>query len=354
MGHEIESCIRRHHILPILSSSFAWRIISLVPAICGPEPAIGCPLADANGRGCEVEPAPLPLRKVPGFGVQEVWFVSCNKRGMLFFENSSATRPGRISVLTDRIRSWGKAVLVLFMIQHLPASDLLERRQSRPESVAFARYVASLEQQDPFTGVEPVAVLIEASLPHFYKDAQLLAIRKMGDEERSEYLIVGIVGDGAALDEVTTRYFALQQEIENLPVSSIQISPENYTFRLRGEVKTGIGSAYVYDITPKRRRAGLFRGQIWIEAGTGAEVLISGRLEGATSIGSGVDFVRETKLDGPGYARVTHLSFIVPLLGRSELVITERPLSGQDDIQRFQEPSTRESGTLNLPNLGLR
>ncbi len=240
------------------------------------------------------------------------------------------------------------------MIQHLAGSDLIARSQSRPDSVAFARYIASLEQPDPLTGLEPIAVLIEASLPRFYKDAQLLAIRRMGENERSEYLIAALVGDGAALDEVTMRYFALQEEIEKLPSSSIQISPENYKFRLRGEVKTGIGSAYVYDITPKKRRRGLFKGQIWIEAGTGSEVLTSGHLESVPSIGSSVDFVRETKLDGAGYARVTHLSFTVPLLGRSELVVTERPLSSQDDIQMFQEPSKHESSALNLPKVGLR
>jgi hypothetical protein len=273
---------------------------------------------------------------------------------VLFFKCSFHTRSGRISGLSHRIGSWGRAVLMLFMIQHLPASDLLVRSQPRPESGAFARYVASLEQHDPFSGAGPVAVLIEASLPHFYKGAQLLAIRKMGENERSEYLIVGIEGDGAALDEVTTRYVALQEEIENLPLSSIQISPENYKFRLQGEVKTGIGSAYVYDISPRKHRPGLFKGQIWIEAGTGAEVLISGRIADAPSVGGSVDFVRETKLDGVGYARITHLSFAVPLLGRSELVVTERPLGRPDDIQLFQEPSTHESSVLNLPNVGLR
>ena len=288
------------------------------------------------------------------FGVDEVWIISCKKRGMTFFNCASQTRWGRISAVTNPICTWGRAVLVVFIIQHLAASDFLQRPQSRPESVAFARYIASLEQPDPLTGVEPIAVLIEASLPHFYKDAQLLAIRRMGENERSEYLIAGLVGDGTALDEVTMRYFALQEEIEKLPSPSIQISPENYKFRLRGEVKTGIGSAYVYDITPRRRRRGLFKGQIWIEAGTGSEVLTSGHLEGAPSIGSSVDFVRETKADGAGYARVTHLSFTVPLLGRSELVVTERPLSSQDDIQMFQEPSKHESNMLNLPNLGLR
>ena len=135
----------------------------------------------------------------------------------MFFKCASHTRWGRISVVTNPICSWGRAVLVVFMIQHLAASDLFVRSQSRPDSVAFARYIASLEQPDPFTGVGPVAVLIEASLPHFYKDAQLLAIRRMGENERSEYLIAGLVGDGAALDEVTMRYFALQEEIEKLP-----------------------------------------------------------------------------------------------------------------------------------------
>ena len=274
--------------------------------------------------------------------------------GMMFFKCSSPTQLRRISASIDRISSWGRAVLVLFMIQHLPAGDLLEKPKSRPESVAFARYIASLQQHDPFTEVGPVAVLIEASLPHFYKDAQLLAVRRMGENERSEYGIVGLEGDGAALDEVTTRYFALQEEIEKLPSSSIQISPENYKFRLRGEVKTGIGSAYVYDITPRKRRRGLFKGQIWIEAGTGSEVLTSGHLEGVPSIGSSVDFVRETKLDGAGYARVTHLSFTVPLLGRSELVVTERPLGSQDDIQMPQAPLKHESSTLSLPSIGLR
>jgi hypothetical protein len=235
------------------------------------------------------------------------------------------------------------------MIQHLPASELSVSSQPRPESVAFARYIASLQQPDPFTEAGPVALLIESSLPHLYKNAQVLALRRTGTNERSEYGIVGLVGDGAALDEVTTRYFALQEEIEALPLSSILISPANYKFRLRGEVKTGIGSAYVYDITPRKRRPGLFKGQIWIEAGTGTAVLISGHLEHVTSIGSNVDFVREMRLDGPAYARVTHLSFTTPLLGRSELVVTERPLGSQDDIQMPQGSPNRESSMLGLP-----
>ena len=110
----------------------------------------------------------------------------------------------------------------------------------------------------------------------------------------------------------------------------------------------------MYDISPRKHRPGLFKGQIWIEAGTGAEVLISGRIADAPSVGGSVDFVRETKLDGAGYARITHLSFTVPLLGRSELVVTERPLGGQDDIQMPQAPPKHESSTLDLLNIAVR
>ena len=85
-------------------------------------------------------------------------------------------------------------------------------------------------------------------------------------------------GDGAVVEEVIARYFAIQEQMENLPRSSILITPENYRFQFRGQVRTGDGSAYVYDITPKKHRPGLFKGQIWIDAATGAELLVSGQL----------------------------------------------------------------------------
>ena len=186
MGHETDSCIRRHHILPILSVSLrAWPIIidlrlpilSLVLAICDPclESSshngidvifMRGPRSEARwqmprGEGARAKLPRFLYRNL--FWVREVWFMSCKKNGMLFFECSSPTRLERISGLSNRICCWGRAVLVLFMIQHLPASDLLKRPQSRPESVAFARYIASLEEHDPYTEVGPVAVLIEAS-----------------------------------------------------------------------------------------------------------------------------------------------------------------------------------------------
>ncbi len=274
---------------------------------------------------------------------RRLWFIGCHRSGMLSFKVRSQTDLGGIC------RFLGVLAIGLVMIRRLPAHDLSVTLASSPQSVAFARYVASLEGRDPFTESGPVAVLIQASAPELYKESALLAIRQAGDNERSEYVIAGIEGDGAFVEEVTARYFKLQEQIENLPKSSVLITPENYKFRFRGELKTGTGGAYVYDITPRKRRPGLFKGQIWIEAVTGAELLVSGRFTVAPSSTDSISFVRETNLDTSGYVRVTHLSFAVPLLGRSELIVEERPLPSTFDVPTLQGSPQHGSTLFNLP-----
>jgi hypothetical protein len=228
-------------------------------------------------------------------------------------------------------------------------SELSIRQQPSPQSVAFGRYLASLEQGSPFAESGPIAVLIQASIPELYKESALLAVRQTGNNERSEFLILGMDGDGSVAEEVIARYFTIEEQMENLPRSSILITPENYRFQFRGQVKTGNGNAYIYDITPRKRRPGLLKGQIWIDAVTGAELLVSGHLTDTSSTSSSITFVREVTLDASGYTRVTHLTFDVRLLGRSELIVTERPLTSRFDVPALPGSPQHRSTLFNLP-----
>ena len=156
------------------------------------------------------------------------------------------------------------------------------------------------------------------------QSAALVAVRRQGEDKQSELHILQIAGDGTVADEVIERYFALRQEVDILPLSSVAITPSNYKFHYAGEVRTGGTAAYVYDITPKKSRPGLLQGKIWMDARTGGEVMLSGRLMDLPAIGGRVDVVRDTKvMNGSALARVTHVAFTVPLLGRAEVVITE-------------------------------
>ena len=247
--------------------------------------------------------------------------------------------------------SWVILIALLLAMQHLSAgADLSVGQQASPQSVAFGRYIGSLQHGSPFTESVPTAVVIEASIPALYKESVLLAVKQTRNNEPGEILILGMDGDGAVAEEVIARYLTIEEQMERLPRSSTLIAPENYKFQFRGQVKTGNGSAHVYDITPRKRRPGLFKGQIWIDAVTGAELLVSGHLADAPLTSGSITFVREITLAASGYTRVTHLTFAVPLLGRSELIVTERPLPSTFDVPTLQGSPQRGPTLFNMPS----
>jgi hypothetical protein len=135
-------------------------------------------------------------------------------------------------------------------------------------------------------------------------------------------------------------YVVAQRQAEDAPRSSVIITPRNYRFCYAGAVETGHGSAYIFRIAPKKNRAGLIRGELWIEPLTGAPVLVSGRLAKTTSTSvRGIDFVREIAfLDGYPFACTTHMMIEVWPVGRAELTIIELPLRLPD--QHARPPSS--------------
>ena len=210
------------------------------------------------------------------------------------------------------------------------------------EGLAFARYIASIQERDPFAESGPVLVEIEGSLPGLYKESRVLAIRLTGESERSEYQVLLVDGDATVTQEVIARYLAAQEQVEALPTSSVEITPANYKFRYMGAVGTGATSAYVYRITPRKNRAGLLRGQLWIDLTTGVEVLEAGHfVKTPPPFVRRIEVVRDTTLlNGSPSVRITHVTLETKTLGRGELTITECRLtssaspSSPDALQR--------------------
>jgi hypothetical protein len=137
--------------------------------------------------------------------------------------------------------------------QHIPTPII---QTTTNESIAFARYIAWLYARDPFTESGPVALAITASVPGLNKQGRLLAIRDVGESERSEYAITEQQGDSIVLARVIVPYLIAQRQAEDLPLSSVLITPRNYKFRYVGLVDTGDSAACIFRITPKKRRAG--------------------------------------------------------------------------------------------------
>ena len=224
------------------------------------------------------------------------------------------------------------------------AADLSIAPPASTQSAAFARYIASIQERNPFTESGSVAVEIEASLPGLYKQSRVLAIRQTGGSEHSEYRVLQIEGDATVAQEVIARYLEVQEQVEDQPVSSVAITPANYKFRYMGEVGTGATSAYVFRITPKKKRAGLIQGQLWIDSVTGAAVLQAGHFVKTPSAFTGrIEVVRDTKLlDGHPCVRITHVGIETRQAGHGELTMAEFPLPAADEVAPSQQEARRE------------
>jgi hypothetical protein len=209
--------------------------------------------------------------------------------------------------------------------------------------------MASIQQRNPFTEGGPVAVEIDASLPGLYKQTRFLAIRMMGEGERSEYHVLRIEGDPIVAQELIARYLQVQERVEELPFSSVAVIPQNYKFHYKGEVGAGGASAYVYQITPRKKREGLIHGQLWIDSTSGAAILQEGRFVKTPSTFTGpIVVVRDIQLqDGHPAVRTTHVTVETPHAGRGELTITELPIPVVEK-EPDSGPLARQAGSANL------
>ena len=196
-------------------------------------------------------------------------------------------------------------------------------------AMAYARYIVGLKQETPWS-LETVE--IDASLPKLRKQGRLRAIRRLLPLGRPEYQVLEIAGDETVRQQVIVRYLSAQVQAAAIPASSVAINLANYKFRYTGAVKTGGNVAYVFLITPRKKREGLINGALWLDGETGAVVRQSGYLVKKPSIFvKRVDVTRETDLrDGSAEMRVTHLSVDTRLVGRAELVIRERSCATPD------------------------
>jgi negative regulator of sigma E activity len=69
-------------------------------------------------------------------------------------------------------------------------------------------------------------------------------------------------GDATVTQKVIAPYFAEDEQIEDLPLSSVIITPKNYNFHFMGEATIANTLAAVFRIVPKKKRAGLIRGEL--------------------------------------------------------------------------------------------
>jgi hypothetical protein len=210
------------------------------------------------------------------------------------------------------------------------ATDAIKGHVPADAEAVFEKYVArGSSAQWAAESVE-----IHAGLPKLSKTGQLRAIRRQVPDGEAKYQVLEVVGDRTVRDQLITRYLNAEERAE-YPAAAIAITPANYKFSYHGEISDGERQAFAFQITPRKKRAGLIEGEIWLDEKTGALVRESGRLVKSPSMWiRRVVITQENSLrDGVVEARLTHILADTRLAGRAELVIEERPLSAAERAQ---------------------
>ena len=207
----------------------------------------------------------------------------------------------------------------------IPAS-IETGRSVLPPAVALDRYFATAPHATTWT---TETIEVDAALPKLAQHGQLTAIRSLLPLGRPEYHVLATEGDRTVRQQVIARYLSAEADSANLSPASVAITPANYHFQYAASISDGATCTYLFEITPRKKRPGLIKGQLWIDAATGLAVRLTGQLVRTPSIFlRRVNVTRDMLLrDGVVYAKKTRLEIDTRLVGRANLTITERPYS---------------------------
>ena len=127
-------------------------------------------------------------------------------------------------------------------------------------------------------------VEIAASLPKLNKKGKMTAQRKVSASGRISYEKLRFEGDGTVKNQIINRYLSAEAEAQEDSSLSVPLTPENYNFKYKGRTWLAGRDTHVFDVSPKHKRKGAFRGQVWIDAATFLRVQESGYLVKSPSI----------------------------------------------------------------------
>ncbi|HUI81000.1 MAG TPA: hypothetical protein VLY24_23915 [Bryobacteraceae bacterium] len=160
----------------------------------------------------------------------------------------------------------------------LSCGGLLAETNATPPEEIVQNYCSASRDQGRSLDGSSMEVEIRASLPKLKKHGRLHALRRISVLGRITYEHLAFEGDGAVKNQVIARYLESEIEAQKAPAPSLAVTPDNYKFKYAGRTEIDGREAYVFNVKPRTRRAGLYQGSLWIDATTFLRVKESGYL----------------------------------------------------------------------------
>jgi hypothetical protein len=213
-------------------------------------------------------------------------------------------------------------VCVLIPVLFLGAAAMAEESSDGAEAILH-NYCAAAQNQADSSRASTMDVEIRGALPKLSKTGKLRALRRISSLGRITYQVLGFEGDGTVKRDLIARYLAAEIAVKQDRKAAMAVTPDNYRFHFKGRSELDGREVYWFQVTPKHKAEGLFKGDLWIDTASYLKVRESGYLVKNPSLFlRRVAFTRKYEIRD-GQAVPLRMESVVDtrLVGRAELTI---------------------------------
>jgi hypothetical protein len=206
--------------------------------------------------------------------------------------------------------------------------------------LALETYLKQASRQSQALAGYSAATLIRAALPASSQHGEFELERRYTAPRSLAFKPLHYEGDGFVKTNVIARL--LQSEVDHVQKddpSTTALGPENYKFSHKNTAQVAGRTVHVFQVKPRKKRPGLFKGQIYLDACTGSLVRVEGRVVKSPSLFvKKIDFVQD-------YADVNGFTFPVRMHSEAKAALVGRTIVDIENRDYQPVPSPLESAT---------
>src|SRR5207247_9021970 len=125
---------------------------------------------------------------------------------------------------------------------------------------------------------------MQAELPTLHKSGRLHALRRISALGRITSELLRFEGDRSIKNDVIARYLTAESEALKSEPAALAVTPANYKFKYKGLTMVDGRKAHDFHVSPRKKRVGLYVGELWLAPATHLPVRDSGRLVKSPSL----------------------------------------------------------------------
>ncbi len=192
-------------------------------------------------------------------------------------------------------KTWLATLILLFSVSALAAAQQFQPDGAEPVSpvattndsapvltapvalprmapeLALATYERRLKEQADTLAAYSDTTIIDAELPDTSQKGVYELKRRYLAPRTLEYTPVHFEGDGFVKSNVIVRLLQADvSHVSNQEGPQTAVDQRNYKFKLKGADELDGHPCWMYEVKPRQKRAGLFKGRIFIDVHTGA------------------------------------------------------------------------------------